>query len=131
MPLPFRAGPEPEPESDGAYIQNQVIQHAAALTMAEEARRHCCTSGSGADAIRLVAQDPQYKDDTKHFLKGLGFEIVGDHGAGGFAEVDDDTIVFSAWAPVPVKQIVADLARPAVFITLGDDGTVFSAFKFV
>ncbi|OBT85207.1 hypothetical protein VE02_05658 [Pseudogymnoascus sp. 03VT05] len=68
--------------------------------------------------IRLLTQDPGYCDETKGLIKDLGFEVVGGYGAGGFAEVDDETVVFSPFPRAPVKQVIADLARPLVFITL-------------
>lgn len=97
-------------------------QHAAALTMAEETAR--LQGGS----VQVFSQDPQYTDDTKRLLRTEGFEIIGDFGAGGFGEVDDETIVFSAWTNAPVKQIVADIARPAAIITCSGDGTVMNRF---
>lgn len=48
-----------------------------------------------------------------------GFEIVGHFGAGGFSETDGESIVFSPFASVPVKQILADTARPALVISDG------------
>ncbi|KAH7248383.1 hypothetical protein B0J15DRAFT_527559 [Fusarium solani] len=121
--LPNQAAKQLDLESHGADVHAEMIQHAAALTMAEEIYRH------DGKAIRLLAQDPQYTDDTKEFLREKGFEIVGNFGAGGFAEVDDESIVFSAWVAAPVKQIVADLARPAAFITMGDDRPPFNSFN--
>lgn len=112
-----------ETESQGAEIHQPMMQHAAALTLAEAVRRY--SSGS----VRLFAQDPQYSDDTQKYLKAKGFEIVGTFGAGGFTLVDDGCIVFSAWPAAPVKQIVADLARPVGFITLSDKAYPFNRFK--
>lgn len=117
------AGQHAEIESQGAEIHDEMMQHAAALTMLQEIQRYY---GSTA---RLLAQDPQYSDDTQAFLKTRGFEIVGNHGAGGFAHIDDDCIVFSAWPAAPVKQIVADLARPVGIITLSDRKSPFNRFQ--
>ncbi|KAK7946267.1 uncharacterized protein PG986_010588, partial [Apiospora aurea] len=52
------------------------------------------------------------------YLRALGFEFVGEYGAGGLAKIDDGTVMFSShtYATTPAKQIVADLARPALFI---------------
>lgn len=110
-------------KSNGAEVHKQMIQHAAALTIAEEIRLH-----RGGEMVRLLTQDPQYTDDTKDHLRGKGFEIVGNFGAGGFDEVDDESLVFSTWPSAPVKQMVADLARPAGFITLGRK-TPFNTIK--
>lgn len=111
-----------EPEADAAYLFPSIMQHAAAITMAEEAVR------VGGKAVRLVSQDPRYSDDAKAFLSAKGFEIIGNFGAGGFAEVDDKTVVFSAWTNAPVKQIIADIARPAALIMPADNGTFLNRF---
>lgn len=55
---------------------------------------------------------------------GLSFLVIspgvrGYYGVGGFAEIDEDSIVISAFAAAPVKQIIADLARPALIISTG------------
>jgi hypothetical protein len=116
-------GQEANVTSEGAEIHPAMMQHAAALTMAEEVRAQ-----SGCE-VRLLSQDPQYSDDSKEFLRSKGFQIVGDFGAGGFDYVDEECLVFAAWPSVPVKQIVADLGRPAMFITLSNERTSFNRFK--
>ncbi|KAB5562827.1 hypothetical protein GE09DRAFT_1219421 [Coniochaeta sp. 2T2.1] len=118
---------KPEEESDGASVDRPMMQHAMAMTLADELGRR---DGGGGDAVvRLLAQDPQYGDDTKEFLKTRGFQIVGDFGAGGFQEVDDQSIVISCWTAAPIKQIIADLCRPVAIITLGDDVVVLNRFS--
>ncbi|SPO07514.1 uncharacterized protein DNG_10208 [Cephalotrichum gorgonifer] len=109
-----------EPDLDTKDLYPCIMQHAAALTMAEE------TARLQGEPARVLSQDPQYTDDSKRFLRTEGFEIVGNFGAGGFAEVDDETIVFSVWTGAPVKQIIADIARPAAVITISDNDTVIS-----
>jgi roadblock/LC7 domain-containing protein len=89
-------------------IRPSTIQHSVALTMAD-----MC----GANNVQLLAQDPSYTEEAKEMLKARGFSIVGPFGAGGFAEIDNDSVVFSAFVEAPLKQIVADLARPALIIT--------------
>ncbi|ODH50694.1 hypothetical protein GX48_03202 [Paracoccidioides brasiliensis] len=93
---------EQDPET--SVIEASLIHHAIALTMADVTRSHAET---GDVRVRLLAQDPLYSTEKKDVLRQIGFEVVGDHGAGGFAELDDIA---------PVKQIIADLARPAVII---------------
>jgi len=70
----------------------------------------------GDSRVRLLTQDPGYSVETTDMLREIGFEVVGEYGAGGFAEVDDNTIVFSAFAAAPVKQIIGDFARPVAII---------------
>ncbi|KAB5560248.1 hypothetical protein GE09DRAFT_1116401 [Coniochaeta sp. 2T2.1] len=119
---------QPEEESDGASVDRPMMQHAMAMTLADElGRRH--DGGGDAVVVRLLAQDPRYGDDTKEFLKTRGFQIVGDFGAGGFQEVDDQSIVISCWTGAPIKQIIADLCRPVAIIILGDDGVVLNRFS--
>lgn len=106
--------PEDKREAETSVIEGALTHHAIALTMADVARS--CTRTGDTGAVRLLTQDPRYSDETKDMLRELGFEVVGDHGAGGFAELDDESIVFSAFPNAPVTQIIADLARPAVII---------------
>lgn len=48
--------------------------------------------------------------------RNVGFEVVGQHGADGFSEIDDECIVFSPFVNAPVNQIIADLGRPVMVI---------------
>jgi hypothetical protein len=102
-----------ERQLETSLIEGPVIHHAVALTMADVIRS-CAKKGD--DKLRILTQDPQYSAETKVLLQEFGFEVVGDHGAGGFAELDDECVVFSAFAKAPVNQIVADLARPVAII---------------
>ncbi|KAI0516710.1 hypothetical protein F5B22DRAFT_176522 [Xylaria bambusicola] len=100
-----------QPETN--IIEGALIHHAIALTIAE-VTRSCIPAERSS--VRLLTQDPKYSDETKALLRKIGFEITGEYGAGGFAEVDDESIVFSAFAAAPVKQMVADLALPVAII---------------
>ena len=121
--------PENERELETSVIEAALIQHAMALTMANVLRS--CAKTEDMD-IRILTQDPAYSDETKDMLRGLGFEVVGEYGAGGFAELDDESVVFSAYAKAPVKQIIADLARPVAIICPGrtSDG-VFNQLSYI
>ncbi|EGY16879.1 uncharacterized protein VDAG_08043 [Verticillium dahliae VdLs.17] len=55
--------------------------------------------------------------EARAILEDVGFEVVGAFGAGGFAEIDEETVVISIYTAVPVKQIVADMPRPISIIT--------------
>ena len=119
--------PNDEQEAETSVIEGALIHHAIALTMASVAR-----AAFGIGEVRLLTQDPRYSDETKDLLQEMGFEVVGDHGAGGFAEMDDESLVFSAFANVPVRQIIADLARPAVIICArGTSAGVFASPGYV
>ncbi|KAI0414370.1 hypothetical protein F5X98DRAFT_390003 [Xylaria grammica] len=86
-------------------------QHPAALSI-----RRFLKAKLGHD-IRLLTQDPAYTSDTITVLEEHGFEVVGAEGIQGFVEVDENTFVLSIYTSTCVKQILADIARPAVFIT--------------
>lgn len=97
--------------AEASFVHNSMMQHSMALTMAE---------ACGHDT-QLLAQDPGYTENAKDILKGKGFSIVGQFGAGGFAELDDNSVVFSVFVEAPLKQIIADIARPQMVITTGFD----------
>lgn len=98
-----------------SFVRPSMVQHAIALTMAK-----LCGKGDES-GTQLLAQDPDYSEQTKQVLTRNGFSIVGPHGAGGFAEIDDHTLVFSAFVEAPLKQIIADIARPVLIIGTGPD----------
>ncbi|KAL1852295.1 hypothetical protein Plec18170_006021 [Paecilomyces lecythidis] len=97
--------------SDVENVVGRMIQHSMALTIAQICRRN--------ETVQLFAQDPDYTEVTEEILTKKEFKIVGPHGAGGFAEIDDESIVISAFAAAPVKQIIADIARPVLIISTG------------
>ncbi len=121
--------PELEQEPEISVVEGALMHHAIALTIADIARSCAKTGDTG---VRLLTQDPGYSDKTKDLLQEIGFEVIGEYGAGGFAELDNESIVFSAFASVPVKQIIADLARPAAIICAGSTSAgVFNHLKYV
>ncbi|CAP95580.1 Pc21g06830 [Penicillium rubens Wisconsin 54-1255] len=97
--------------SDIENVTGCIIQHSMAITIAQLCR--------GNETVPLLAQDPDYTELAEKILTNNGFKIVGPHGAGGFAEIDEESIVISAFAAAPVKQIIADLARPMLIISTG------------
>lgn len=99
--------------SEVENVTGCMIQHSMALTMAQLCR--------GNEALPLLAQDPEYTEIAEDILTKKEFKIVGTHGAGGFAEIDEDSIIISPFAAAPVKQIIADLARPVLIISTGFD----------
>jgi hypothetical protein len=109
---------EQESETKMSEQDLRIVQHSIALTVADV----CCKSSG--NTIRLLAQDPDYTVQSERILVENGFEIVGQFGAGGFSEIDEESIVFSPFASAPVKQILADTARPALVISDG-----FGAFN--
>lgn len=106
--------PEDERELDTSLVDDALTHHAIALTMANIVRFCAKPSDRG---VRLLTQDPHYRDETNDIIKDLGFEVIGGYGAGGFAKIDDECVIFSAFTSAPVKQIITDLARPLVIIS--------------
>lgn len=74
-------------ETDLSIMRPSVIQHLIALTMAQVV---CNVSGN---EVQLLAQHPDYTEEIKQILERNGFSIVGQLGTGGFAEIDDDSVV--------------------------------------
>ncbi|KAI0187981.1 hypothetical protein EV127DRAFT_343418 [Xylaria flabelliformis] len=119
--------PENEQLPETYMVESSFMHHAIAWTIADIARA-CASAGN---TVRLLTQDPDYSPETKETLQKVGWEVVGEHGAGGFAELDDESIVFSPFASAPVKQIIADLARPVAIICAESSGGVFNRFEYV
>ncbi|KAK4038958.1 hypothetical protein C8A01DRAFT_16981 [Parachaetomium inaequale] len=64
--------------------------------------------------IRCFAQDPLYDDADEKILRRAGIAVVQD--PRGFLEVNNQSVVLSFSPNAPVRQIIADLARPAILI---------------
>lgn len=64
--------------------------------------------------IPCFAQDPAYTDVDKTILAEHGVTVLDD--PRGFLEVDDQSAVLSFAPNICVRQIVADIARPALLI---------------
>lgn len=62
--------------------------------------------------INCVAQDPAYTAADKMILLSLGIAVVDD--PQGFLGVTNDSVVLSFCPNVPVRQIITDIARPAI-----------------
>ncbi|GKT41822.1 uncharacterized protein ColSpa_02003 [Colletotrichum spaethianum] len=94
--------------SNGSSEVRSHVQHAVALTMARVLEER-----TGRE-IRCHSQDPAYTQATIEFLQSRNIMVL--HDPQGFVEVDETTLVFSVAPSVPVKQIVTELARPAIII---------------
>jgi hypothetical protein len=106
--------PEDQQELETCEVEGALVHYAIALTVAKIVRSY---AKPGDREVKLVTQDPAYCDESKVMAEELGFEVVGRYGAGGFAEVDNESVVFSAFTKAPMNQIIADLARPLAVIT--------------
>lgn len=98
-------------DSDIDPDQRSISQHALILTVKSILQ----TKNAPADAeIKCYAQDPKYSDADRTAIEEAGIQVLED--PHGFLEVDDSSVVLSFSPHVPVRQIVADLARPAIMI---------------
>ncbi|KAK3904515.1 hypothetical protein C8A05DRAFT_13611 [Staphylotrichum tortipilum] len=86
-----------------------AAEHALVLSI-----RDFFTRNSPTTTVRCYTQDPVYEDIDREVLEELGM-IVLDHPR-GFLEVDESTAVFSLAPEIAIRQIVADIARPALMI---------------
>jgi hypothetical protein len=59
-------------------------------------------------------QDPWYTTIDKEILRKAGLEVIDD--PCGWLEVDEQSVVLSIAPNVSTKEIIADLARPAIVI---------------
>ncbi|KAK4033619.1 hypothetical protein C8A01DRAFT_49833 [Parachaetomium inaequale] len=85
-----------------------VAQHVLVLAV----RKWVAAAARGV--VKCYAQDPSYTAVDKRLLRNKGVTVLED--PRGFLEVDDDSVVISISPTVPVRQIVADIARPMVLI---------------
>jgi len=93
-----------------SHERRSHIQHASVLTMASTFTKRY----PNQNPIRIYAQDPTYTELDKTFLSYIGITVLSD--PKGFLEVDEQTLVFSVAPEVCVRQIVADLSRPAAMV---------------
>ncbi|KOS45091.1 hypothetical protein ACN38_g3978 [Penicillium nordicum] len=64
--------------------------------------------------VSCYIQDPMNSPVDKEVLADVGFEMVDD--PRGWLELDECSVVLSVAPNVPVKEIIADIARPAILI---------------
>lgn len=95
--------------AEWVYPSMGMVHHALALVL-----RDFLAARDPTHEIRCSAQDPLYTPVDEQVLSEAGFTVVDDPRA--FLEVDEASVLV-CWSPdIPVKQIVADLARPALII---------------
>lgn len=93
-----------------------IAQHTVALTMRGLLASSYATGsyGEGASRIEGYAQDPIYTPVDEQVLRSVGLIVVDDPRA--FLEVDEASVVIAIASDIPVRQIVADIAQPAIMI---------------
>ncbi|PYI27245.1 hypothetical protein BP00DRAFT_419021 [Aspergillus indologenus CBS 114.80] len=89
-----------------------ATQHALVWTVIRLFRKD--GKGESDEPLACSLQDPIYDAQDKRVLNLLKMNVVDD--PQGFLDVEDSSIVFTCNADVPVKEIVLDIARPAIMI---------------
>ncbi|KAI1426307.1 hypothetical protein F5Y12DRAFT_784031 [Xylaria sp. FL1777] len=84
-------------------------EHAAARVIA-----NAVGEVSPSTSIALVVQDPLYTDVCKSVLGEFDFDVIEGFGAKGFALIDEHTVVLAHHPSFPLREIIADLGRPAL-----------------
>jgi hypothetical protein len=111
--------------ADDHYMRS-MAQHILALTIRDVLATRYTT---GAHVIKCYAQDPIYTPVDTRVLSEAGFTVVDDPRA--FLEVDEASVIIAIDPDIPVRQIIADIARPAIMIwnkvAPAPDGDVFFA----
>ncbi|KAK4096253.1 hypothetical protein N658DRAFT_46258 [Parathielavia hyrcaniae] len=96
-----------------ARAERVATEHALVLSIRDFfARRH--SDPTTTTMVWCYAQDPLYEDVDREVLGELGMTVL-DHPR-GFLQVDESTAVFALAPGVAVRQVVADIARPALMI---------------
>jgi hypothetical protein len=111
-------------EDDGSPhygdLHRSASQHGLLLTMKEWLQDRDLQ-----DQVPCYSQDPWYNSMDKQILEEADIEVIDD--PRGWLEVDEQSMMISVAPNVPVKEIIADIARPAVIVwdRVGfDDGLV-------
>ncbi|KAL1840633.1 hypothetical protein VTJ49DRAFT_241 [Mycothermus thermophilus] len=96
-----------------------LAQHALVLMLRDFLSRDSSKSGTGSGGpgstrIQCFAQEPRYLPIDEQVLRENGVTVLDDPGA--FVEIDETSVVLSIAPDIPVREIVADIARPAIMI---------------
>ncbi|KUI72203.1 hypothetical protein VM1G_07648 [Cytospora mali] len=95
-------------KNDESRRHTSIVQHALMLTLKN------CIEARGSVGIKCFAQDPIYTEVDKSVLQEVGITILDN--PRGFLEMDEQSVVLSFGPNIPVRQIVSDIARPAVLV---------------
>ncbi|KAI5918234.1 hypothetical protein F4810DRAFT_715688 [Camillea tinctor] len=102
-----------EPHGLKAAARNSS-QHAAAMTIARELNEQL----SEEQRIRLIAQDPDYRQQDVTMLRRLRFEVLnGEYGLHeALLEVDKNTLIVAIGIGLGLQQVICETARPAAMV---------------
>lgn len=90
--------------------KRSAVQHALLVLL----KRALQESNLGTEEVTCYAQDPVYSPTDQAVMKESGIKVVDD--PEGFLQMDDSSLVFCCSPNICVKQIMADMARPAIVI---------------
>jgi hypothetical protein len=96
---------------EGEDFWHSARQHSIVWSLFRHFREVGVKSGK---SLECFAQDPAYTDVDKRILKEHDIEVLDD--PYGFIKIHEETLVFSVNADFPVKEIVSDIAKPAMII---------------
>ncbi|KAI1801475.1 hypothetical protein F4811DRAFT_555765 [Daldinia bambusicola] len=86
-------------------------EHAYVLTVARALNER---RGANEGEVAVYLQDPSYTTVCKEVLiQTFGFNIIDGYGARGFAMVDENTLVLGHHPSFPLREVLADMTRPA------------------
>ncbi|KAK4251288.1 hypothetical protein C7999DRAFT_10983 [Corynascus novoguineensis] len=90
-------------------VERVATEHALVLSIRDFFTRHDPTT-----PVRCYTQDPVYEDVDQEVLGEFGMTVLDN--PRGFLEVDESAVVFSQAPDIAVRQIMADIAKPALMI---------------
>ncbi|KAI0814569.1 hypothetical protein GGR55DRAFT_675863 [Xylaria sp. FL0064] len=93
-----------------AHSQQSMVEH----VLVSAIRSNLLQLGIMSASSKLYVQDRAYTQVDRSVLSSTGFNIVNDPDA--FLMLDDSSVLVSVDPAIPVKQIVADICRPAIII---------------
>jgi hypothetical protein len=93
---------------EAPWSVRSAFQHAMLLSLRDILEQ------KNGNKIQCYAQEPTYTEVDKLILKEYGITTLED--PEGWLTTDSSTVVISIAANVPVKQIISDVARPAIII---------------
>ncbi|KAI1345893.1 hypothetical protein F5Y01DRAFT_320293 [Xylaria sp. FL0043] len=100
----------PQLTTQYAHSKQSIIQHALVSAI----RSNLLQRGIMSASSKLYVQDRSYTQVDRSVLSSTGFKVVSDPDA--FLMLDDSSVLVSIDPCIPVKQIVADICRPAIII---------------
>lgn len=106
-------------EANAIQTSHSMGQHSLVVALRDflTSRGGTAAPGESGSEMRCYSQDPIYTSIDKQVLRDVGITVVDD--PKGFLEVDEASVVFCSYPNIPIRQVVADIARPALIIWNG------------